>query len=148
MKHVDYESLTPPAGCRVPGYPVTRGQQAQADQPCVCSVCHVGRLSAKDYTAYHESVSEPKGRPPIFSSAKDPEPVQICSVCLSPWGPGFKRICSRKTKAEIMEELGRSSSDKTNEKVLASQFLMLKESRQKVVLLNSQLVDLIPSQQL
>ena len=118
---MDFPTLVAPAGHGVPGYPITRGQQVQAAGPCICSVCEVGRLSGKDYIAFKDSVTEPVGRPSVCPPRKDPEPLLVCSICLSSWGPGQSHVCTRKTKADNMEDLVRSSSDRTREKVISSQ---------------------------
>ena len=121
VKHVDYDSLVPPVGHGIVGYPVTRQQQVQAMQPCLCSVCSIGRMFGQPYFNYKNSVTEPPGRPRVSSPDKVPEPVTLCKLCLSSWGPGQQHVCTRKVKRNNMEELVRNTSRKSKERIVSSQ---------------------------
>ena len=67
VKHIDYISLTPPTSVS------TRSMTS-----CLCSVCHVGRLSGGDYMAYKVKVSRDH---------------VICSLCYCSYGKGFNHEC-------------------------------------------------------
>ena len=118
---MDFESLRPPASYRQSG-PVTR---EQLGRPCQCSVCEVGRHSGLTYTNFRTQMSDPVGRPPIQTPMAEPKPIKICESCLSPWGTGQTHKCTRTSKRKNTEQLVRSSSPKTRERIVSS---LLKET--------------------
>ena len=61
------------------------------------------------------------GRPRIYSPFADPELVTVCSLCLTFWGPGQDHICSKQTRMNNVEELVRTTSKRSREKVISSQ---------------------------
>ena len=68
MKHVDYDSLVPPAG-----YGAIMTRNASSSQ-CQCSVCQVGCLYGVNYISYKEKVSEPVGQPQVHPPT-EPESI-------------------------------------------------------------------------
>ena len=114
MKHVDYDSLVPPAG-----YGAIMTRNASTSQ-CQCSVCQVGRLNGVNYILYKEKVSEPVGRPRVYPPT-EPESIQLCNVCLCSWSRGQEHKCNRESKIQNLQNMVRSSSPRSKEKVLSSQ---------------------------
>ena len=110
---MDYTSPTAP----VLG-PKTR---STAPLPCCCSVCEVGRLKLAAYKEFKERVTEPVGRPYIDLPSAEPEPIKVCSACLTNWGPGQQHNCNKSTKRENIEELVRKNSPKTKGRIVSSQ---------------------------
>ena len=114
---MDYETLNPPVGHQLTG-PMTRKIQEDINGPCYCSVCHVGKLSGGLYNQHVSSTSEPVGRP---RSVPVPEPVVVCSICLSSYGPGQRHDCTSQTKRKNLEGLVRTFSDNSKERFVSSQ---------------------------
>ena len=100
---------------------MTRGQQVLSMEPCKCSVCDIGRLNGQSYITYKETVTEPVGRPSTRGAEPEPEPVLLCNVCLSSWGPGQNHVCTKSTKKTNIEELVRSNSSNSKEQIISSQ---------------------------
>ena len=100
---------------------MTRKIQQDIDGPCSCSVCHVGKLSGGLYNQHVAHVTEPVGRPRSVESLPLPEPVVVCSVCLSSYGPGQRHDCSKQTKRNNLEGLVRTFSDNSKQRLVSSQ---------------------------
>ena len=110
---MDYSSLVAPVS-----KPRTR---ANTTSQCTCSVCFVGRLRGSEYVKYKESMSEPVGRPRLYPFPAESQPMTVCNLCLSAWGPGKNHQCTITNKRENMEELVRSTNSNTRERILSSQ---------------------------
>jgi hypothetical protein len=126
MKHVDFSSLSPPAGRgEAAALPRTREQSSAAAAalagPCLCSVCDIGRLNGHDYNQFKERVTEPVGRPRIYPPTAEPQPIRLCSLCFNAWGPGKTHECNRETKRDNVEELVRNTSRLSKERIMSSQ---------------------------
>ena len=110
---MDYSSLVAPVS-----KPRTR---ANMTSQCTCSVCFVGCLRGSEYVKYKESMSEPVGRPRLYPFPAESQPMTVCNLCLSAWGPGKNHQCTTNNKWEHMEELVRSTNSNTRERILSSQ---------------------------
>lgn len=119
LKMIDFLSLTHPqtqhsmdTRSRLQSQETTKAPQ------CLCSLCCIGRLNGGAYNHYKVTVSDPPGRPNI---EEKPVALQVCSFCNSKLGPGMKHQCNRTAKRSNLEDLVRSSSSKSRERVLSSQ---------------------------
>ena len=70
-------------------------------------------------------LQEPHNRTSGKTSCKFPvkigEPLTVCNVCLSAWGPGLEHVCSRQVKQSNIQELVRSTSQKSKGNIVSSQ---------------------------
>ena len=108
ISHVDYTDLKPPTK-------MTR------DHPmCECSLCEIGRMKAKEYSTFIESMKEPRGRPIELTPKKDPEPMVICSNCHAPYGPGKPHtLCNVNARRGNIVQVIAESGEKTKRQILS-----------------------------
>ena len=117
LKHVEFSSLLPP----VHPPPFTRHQLSMGLQQCNCSVCSIGRLNGHSYKNHVLSITEPVGRPRLYDAPPEPEPIVVCSVCLSTYGKGLNHNCTKESKRSNVVDIIRNSSGRSKEKIVSSQ---------------------------